>query len=523
MQLGASMTVLLAGVLLMLTANVVESVPLTKRTPQFVTLPLKRMVPVGGLHPQIYLQQQINRGVRRLARMTGRAGPSDAELVANLERRVLAIEGPEGLERRYNRMGVPSSRDEGTVLEKRFNRQGVPRRNQQRGIQSLKKGKGGRNGNGGNAGNGNAGAAGSATSAATPVNDVTFANAPTDSNSLGLDIESQDEGYLATIQMGTPPRDFLILMDSGSSDFWVGGENCQTVSTTSAADNVDNCGAHNFLGTASSSSFVDSGKVFNVTYGTGQVGGTIITDDVTIANLTLPAHTFGAASTESIDFSGSATPFDGLMGLAQQGLSQQGVPTPVESLFQANLIPAQITSFKISRLADNLNDGEVTFGGLDTSKFDSTTLATVDNVNTEGFWEGAIDSVSLNGADLGLSGRTAILDTGTTLMVLPAADAQTILSGVDGAQSDGQGGFVVPCDTTASLALTFGGQEFTIEPTDFAIQPVGGAAANNLCTCGITSGDIGGATEWLVGDVFLKNAYFSVDESKNTISLAKLV
>ena len=53
MQHGASMTALLAGVLLMLTANVVESVPLTKRTPQFVTLPLKRMVPVGGLHPQI--------------------------------------------------------------------------------------------------------------------------------------------------------------------------------------------------------------------------------------------------------------------------------------------------------------------------------------------------------------------------------------------------------------------------------------------------------------------------------------
>ncbi len=58
---------------------------------------------------------------------------------------------------------------------------------------------------------------------------------------LTLCYRAQDEGYLATIQMGTPPRDFLILMDSGSSDFWVGGEDCQTVSTTSAADNADNC------------------------------------------------------------------------------------------------------------------------------------------------------------------------------------------------------------------------------------------------------------------------------------------
>ena len=44
---------------------------------------------------------------------------------------------------------------------------------------------------------------------------------------LTLCYRAQDEGYLATIQMGTPPRDFLILMDSGSSDFWVGGEDCQ--------------------------------------------------------------------------------------------------------------------------------------------------------------------------------------------------------------------------------------------------------------------------------------------------------
>lgn len=28
--------------------------------------------------------------------------------------------------------------------------------------------------------------------------------------------------------MGTPPQDFLILMDSGSADLWVGSENCQS-------------------------------------------------------------------------------------------------------------------------------------------------------------------------------------------------------------------------------------------------------------------------------------------------------
>lgn len=41
-------------------------------------------------------------------------------------------------------------------------------------------------------------------------------------------LRARDVGYLATVQMGTPPQNFLILMDSGSADFWVGSENCQS-------------------------------------------------------------------------------------------------------------------------------------------------------------------------------------------------------------------------------------------------------------------------------------------------------
>lgn len=58
---------------------------------------------------------------------------------------------------------------------------------------------------------------------------LTLAKTPTTANSLGLDIQARDVGYIATIQMGTPPRDFLLLMDSGSADLWVGAEGCQSV------------------------------------------------------------------------------------------------------------------------------------------------------------------------------------------------------------------------------------------------------------------------------------------------------
>lgn len=57
---------------------------------------------------------------------------------------------------------------------------------------------------------------------------LTVANKPTTANSLGLDIQASDVGYIATVQIGTPPRDFKLLMDSGSADLWVGAEGCKS-------------------------------------------------------------------------------------------------------------------------------------------------------------------------------------------------------------------------------------------------------------------------------------------------------
>jgi predicted aspartyl protease len=265
---------------------------------------------------------------------------------------------------------------------------------------------------------------------------------------------------------------------------------------------------------------VDKQTPFQVTYGTGAVQGDIVTDNVAIAGLKLPGHTFGVANEETDDF--VTSDFDGIMGLAQSTLSQQNTPTPVESLASAGLIKQAIVSYKISRLADQKNDGEVTFGALDDSKFVQNTLVTLKNVNAQGFWEAAMDAASVNGADLGFTGRSTILDTGTTLLVVPASDAQTIHKAIPGAQETANGQFTVPCTTNASLALTFGNRAFAIDPRDLAFLPVDPNDPTGTCSSGISTGNVNGANVWLAGDVFLKNAYFSTNVEQNTIQLAQL-
>lgn len=297
-------------------------------------------------------------------------------------------------------------------------------------------------------------------------------------------------------------------MDSGSADLWVGGEGCQSQAGGDCVRMVSSRfigsrfiltffptqGNHVFLGKQSSTSFQDSGNPFQVTYGSGEVQGNIVSDNLNVAGLALDKHVFGVALVESVDFSGDTTKFDGLMGLAKSTISNQSVPTPVESLAKQGLISEAITSYKISRVSDGLNDGQITFGGLDQTKFDPNTLVTFQNVNKLGFWEGDI-TASVNGQDLGLQGRTAILDTGTTLIISPDADA--VHKAIPGAKSDGQGGFIIPCTNTAVVSLTFGSQTFDINPVDLLFAPVDQNNLQGDCLSGISTGQIGGPQQWL--------------------------
>lgn len=85
----------------------------------------------------------------------------------------------------------------------------------------------------------------------------------------------------------------------------------------------------------------------------------------------------------------------------------------------------------------------------------------LDNVSELGFWQATLDGAQVNGKQLKLESKTAILDTGyvnalytqhglsllcrTTLIVAPQNDAEAIHAAIPGSSSDGQGGYIIPC------------------------------------------------------------------------------
>ena len=68
--------------------------------------------------------------------------------------------------------------------------------------------------------------------------------------------------YYGEIDLGTPNQKFEVIFDTGSSDLWVASVNCD-----------DSCGKHAEYDSSKSSTYIANGTSFNITYGSGPVGG----------------------------------------------------------------------------------------------------------------------------------------------------------------------------------------------------------------------------------------------------------
>jgi hypothetical protein len=86
--------------------------------------------------------------------------------------------------------------------------------------------------------------------------------------------------FYGTLKVGTPPQEFEVIFDTGSSDLWVPNLTCTSESM--------NCASKTTFDKTKSSSYTDvsSGAktVFDITYGSGEVRGAYGVDRVTLAD-----------------------------------------------------------------------------------------------------------------------------------------------------------------------------------------------------------------------------------------------
>jgi len=217
----------------------------------------------------------------------------------------------------------------------------------------------------------------------------------------------------------------------------------------------------------------------------------------------------------------AAGKFDGLLGLGFKSISQYQIPTPFESMIDQKLISEPVFAFY---LGSGGGAGELVLGGVDPNHYtgDFAYTPVIDMVpGKKGYWTVAMDDFKVKGQSV-TSVRKAIVDSGTSLLVVPTEDMKKIAAAV-GAKPLGSFAplnkeYLFDCNADApDFDVVIGGKTYTLTKDDYALHNGG------KCLLGMQGMDIPAPAGPLVilGDVFMRAWYVKFDQGNKRLGFAK--
>ncbi|NWR57326.1 PEPC protein, partial [Bucorvus abyssinicus] len=144
--------------------------------------------------------------------------------------------------------------------------------------------------------------------------------------------------YFGEIGIGTPPQNFLVVFDTGSSNLWVPSTYCQAPA----------CVNHARFNYSLSSTFSDIDETYTLRYGLGDVSVALGYDTVTVQNIVVRNQELGLSTFEPTE-PFYYLDFDGILGMAYPGVAISGYNTVMQNMQLQNQLAEPIFSFYFSR------------------------------------------------------------------------------------------------------------------------------------------------------------------------------
>ncbi|KAJ4721763.1 Aspartic proteinase [Melia azedarach] len=218
-----------------------------------------------------------------------------------------------------------------------------------------------------------------------------------------------DAQYFGVIGVGSPPQNFTVIFDTGSSNLWVPSSKCYF----SIA-----CYFHSRYKSSKSSTYSKIGKTCEINYGSGSISGFFSQDNVEVGSLIVKDQVFIEATREgSLTF--LLAKFDGIVGLGFQEIAVGDAAPVWYNMVKQGLVDDEVFSFWLNRNPEAAEGGEIVFGGVDPKHFKGK--HTYVDVTQKGYWQFNMGDILVGNQSTGVceKGCAAIVDSGTSLLAGP--------------------------------------------------------------------------------------------------------
>ncbi|KAG1735318.1 acid protease [Suillus paluster] len=331
------------------------------------------------------------------------------------------------------------------------------------------------------------------------------------SSSSSIDATNAVRIYTTDVGVGSPPTNYTLLVDTGSSNTWIGGYKPYEKTTTSQ----------------------DTGGQFSVAYrDSSHVSGEEYLDTVTLnSHLVIEKQSIGVVA----DYHGNHS-LDGILGLGPVDLTQgtvsnaYEVPTVMDNLYAQNTIISEVLGVFFSPASSGDSSGELTFGGYDASKTTGpVSYVPITSTSPANKYWGFDQSISYGYTPI-LTKAPGIVDTGTNLILI-ATDAFDKYKSATGGTLDETTGLLKispdQYDQLLSLYFTIGDGIYELTPNaqiwprslNSAIRGTGTTDGIYLVVSDIGNNS-GSGLDVINGYCFLERFYSVLDKTNSQVGFA---
>lgn len=314
--------------------------------------------------------------------------------------------------------------------------------------------------------------------------------------------------YYGNIHIGHPEQTATVVFDTGSGNLMVPSTLCDDAACLrhKRFDASKSASAVNMQSDGSKAGANDQRDQLTVTFGTGEITGVFLKDDVCIGNLCANMNFIGASHETAEPF--GSFDFDGVLGLALSGMTQGPHFSIMDRMEAAGNLKHPI--FAVFLSDSDSEDSEITFGDIKQERMVGD-MFWVPVSRQTGYWQVQMEDIAIGNQQQKLCSDCQVaVDTGTSVLAGPSRVIHELTRRLRVAPDCSN------YQDLPDLGFVVAGHVMNLKPSDYVDKSAGS------CSPSLMSLDVPppNGPLFIFGDPFLRKFYSAYDLRRQRVGFA---